>query len=201
MKGLLNALREARSEIIGGLIVAAVLAVISKSYVGVSVWAIGLFVAGIAWASCAYVAFKRTPPLIEGGRGTWQYPRWRRQALAGLVVIPLLMAGGAGYHLYQPDRSSDKITIILADFDGPDPEQYGVTEHVVERLRAALAEYPDVQVQTLDQTITAQLEFNQPIQAKQTLVLPVDGEVELSCASGRVQFHKITPRTLVALSY
>ncbi len=40
MKGLLDALREARSEIIGDLIVAAVLAVISGSFVGV--WAIVL---------------------------------------------------------------------------------------------------------------------------------------------------------------
>jgi len=52
-----------------------------------------------------------------------------------------------------------------------------------------------------DQTITAELEFTQSIQAKKALVLPVDGEVRLSCVSGRVQFHKITPRTLVALSY
>jgi len=33
---------------------------------------------GGLWLGCAYLAFKRTPPLVPGGKGTWQYPRWRR---------------------------------------------------------------------------------------------------------------------------
>ena len=30
-----------------------------------------------------------------------RYPRWRRRAVVGLVVIFLVAAGGVGYHFYQ----------------------------------------------------------------------------------------------------
>jgi len=52
-----------------------------------------------------------------------------------------------------------------------------------------------------DEAVTASLEFSKPVQAKKALVLPVDGQVEFSCESGKIDFTKITPRTLVALTY
>jgi tetratricopeptide (TPR) repeat protein len=55
---------------------------------------------GGAMAGCVYLAFKRKLSSVVGGGLTWQYPRWRRWALAGLVVIPLI-AGGTSYFLYQ----------------------------------------------------------------------------------------------------
>ena len=94
--------------------------------------------AGGGTLGCAYLAFKRTPPLVEGGKGTWQYPRGRRWALAGLVIIPLLTTGVVSYHLYQQARPPDKVILLVADFDGPEPEKYRVTETVLARLRAAL---------------------------------------------------------------
>jgi hypothetical protein len=102
----------------------------------------------------AYLAFKRTPPLVEGGKGTWQYSHWRRWALAGLVIIPLLTAGGVGYHLYQQAQPPTKVILLVADFDGPEPEKYRVTETVLARLRAALEPYDDVKVVVLGQAIT-----------------------------------------------
>jgi len=103
---------------------------------------------------CAYLAFKRTPPLVEGSKGTWKYPRWRPWALAGLVIIPLLTASGVGYHLYQQARPPDKVILLVADFDGPEPQKYRVTETVLARLRAALERYDDVQVEALGRAIT-----------------------------------------------
>jgi tetratricopeptide (TPR) repeat protein len=103
---------------------------------------------------CAYLAFKRTPPLVKGGKGTWQYPRWRPWALAGLVIIPLLTMGGVGNHLYQQARPPTKVILLVADFDGPEPQKYRVTETVLARLRQALARYDDVQVETLGRAIT-----------------------------------------------
>jgi hypothetical protein len=52
-----------------------------------------------------------------------------------------------------------------------------------------------------DEVITASLEFAQPIRAEKALVLPVEGQAEFSAASGKIEFTKITPRTLVVLSY
>ncbi|MBN2128338.1 MAG: hypothetical protein JW741_02540 [Sedimentisphaerales bacterium] len=52
-----------------------------------------------------------------------------------------------------------------------------------------------------DEPVTASLEFAQPVDARKALVLPTDGVAEFSCEAGRIDFKKITPRTLVALTY
>jgi hypothetical protein len=52
-----------------------------------------------------------------------------------------------------------------------------------------------------DEPITATLEFARPVKAEKALVLPVDGQAEFSSESGKVDFTKITPRTLVVLTY
>ena len=45
------------------------------------------------------------------------------------------------------------------------------------------------------------LEFAQPVKATKSLVLPTDGQAEFSCTGGKIEFTKITPRTLVVLTY
>jgi hypothetical protein len=52
-----------------------------------------------------------------------------------------------------------------------------------------------------DEPITASLEFAQPVKATKSLVLPTDGQAEFSCTAGKIEFTRITPRTLVALTY
>lgn len=103
---------------------------------------------------CAYLAFKRTPPLVEGGKGTWKYHRWRPWALASMFIILLLTASGVGYYLYQQFRPPTKVIILVANFNGPEPEKYRMTETVMTSLRAALKAYDDVEVKALGQAIT-----------------------------------------------
>ena len=52
-----------------------------------------------------------------------------------------------------------------------------------------------------DEAVTATLEFAKPVPASKALVLPVDGAADFSCESGKIDFTKLTPRTLVALTY
>jgi len=52
-----------------------------------------------------------------------------------------------------------------------------------------------------DEPINAALEFLKPVKARKKLVLPVDGSVELSCTGKKLNFAKITPRTLIAVEY
>ena len=52
-----------------------------------------------------------------------------------------------------------------------------------------------------DEPIDAVLEFPKPVKARKTLVLPMNGNVELSGAGGKLRFTKITPRTLVVIEY
>lgn len=52
-----------------------------------------------------------------------------------------------------------------------------------------------------DETISVTLELPELTEARKALVLPVDGNTGLYCSSGRLEFTKITPRTLVAIEY
>jgi tetratricopeptide (TPR) repeat protein len=109
---------------------------------------------GSGLIGCAYVAFKRTPPLVAGGQGMWRYPRWRLWALADLVIIPLLAMSGVGYNFYQQSLPTDKIIILVADFDEPDRDKYRVTETLLTNLRQALEGYDDVEVVAMGRPIT-----------------------------------------------
>jgi hypothetical protein len=52
-----------------------------------------------------------------------------------------------------------------------------------------------------DEPVTATLEFDRPARPRKALVLPVDGKAEFTREGGRIEFGKITPRALVALTY
>ena len=81
--------------------------------------------------------------------------RWL--AIAGSLAIPLLVI--TGYFGWQHVQSlpSRTVTILVADFEGPDPQNYRVTETILTKLRDATAEYDDVKVLALKETITEQL--------------------------------------------
>src|SRR5579885_325259 len=53
---------------------------------------------------------------------------------------------------YNPNT----ITILVANFRGPDPENYLVTDKIIQGLRAATSGYSDISIQPLGETITEQ---------------------------------------------
>ena len=126
MKKLREILREALPEIIGGLVVAAVLAIVGglRASIG-TVWAVVLIVAGIVCGGCVYLAFKHIPRLVGGSR------RHRK-----------------------PTQPPSQVIILLADFDGPEPEKYRVTETVLTRLGVAVEPYDDIEIRPLRLVIT-----------------------------------------------
>lgn len=115
-----------------------------------------LFAVGVigALACFLYVAFKRTEPLVVGGKVAWQYPRWRRWALAGVAIILLLTAVGTGFYFYHQAQPPTKVILLVSNFEGPEPQKYRVTETVLARLRQALEPYRDVEIQALGRAIT-----------------------------------------------
>jgi len=119
--------------------------------------------AGGGWLGCAYLVFKRTPPLVEGGKGIWQYPCWRRWALTGLVIIPILLAIFLVTKppIIQP-AVEDEILIIVCslkglknlDFD-PQPRIYTGLESATTNVIGI-----DIRLERYDQIITSQAEAN-----------------------------------------
>lgn len=77
----------------------------------------------------------------------------RRSAVAGLVLIPLLTISGiAGWHYYS-NQPSKEILILVADFEGPDAQNYFVTKTIYENLETATEPYRDVKVKRLNKII------------------------------------------------
>jgi len=52
-----------------------------------------------------------------------------------------------------------------------------------------------------DEPVDAVLEFSKPVKVREALVLPIDGDAKFSCNQRRLNFSRITPRTLVAVEY
>ncbi len=50
--------------------------------------------------------------------------------------------------------------ILVAEFDGPEGQNYRVTEKILSQLRDATEEYPDVRVEALEKPVTAQMGSN-----------------------------------------
>jgi len=84
-----------------------------------------------------------------------QFPKWRRWALTGMILLPALTISGFAVAEYIERRPSTKIIVLVADFQGPDP-RYAVTPTVINKLRRATEEYPEVEIKALRMTITEQ---------------------------------------------
>lgn len=58
-----------------------------------------ILVGVVGTLNCSYFAFVHVPAAAEREGATSEQPRWRRWAVAGVVLIPLATAAGAGYYL------------------------------------------------------------------------------------------------------
>jgi tetratricopeptide (TPR) repeat protein len=101
-----------------------------------------------------------SPPSEEEAKAQAKKARHRKwirgSALAGTILIPILSLSAVAGWLYVKSLPAKKIIVLVADFDGPDPKTYGVTETVIGQLRQATAKYADVEIQALNKSITEQ---------------------------------------------
>jgi tetratricopeptide (TPR) repeat protein len=80
--------------------------------------------------------------------------RYRVPLRVAVTASILTLAGWAGLKYLPMFLPSDKVTVLVADFDGPDPKNYGVTDKVIEKLRKATNKYERVRVASLGRAIT-----------------------------------------------
>src|SRR4030095_15666523 len=86
-----------------------------------------------------------------------RHGQWiRRSAIAGLILRPILSVSGVAYWLYVQRLPAKHIIVLVADFDGPDPKTYGVTERVIRQLRQATERYTDIEIRAFNKPITEQ---------------------------------------------
>lgn len=78
--------------------------------------------------------------------------RWvKGVALFGVFAIPLSTLGIYGYRLLSPPRDT---IVAVAEFDGPDPQNYDVTPRLINSLSLALKPYKDIRVVALREKIS-----------------------------------------------
>jgi hypothetical protein len=81
------------------------------------------------------------------------YPiRTRQFALAGLILIPALFLGWT----YYESLPAVNVIVVLADFEGPDPQSYRVTEMLLANLRDIAKKHPQIEVFPLGRPISEQ---------------------------------------------
>src|ERR1043166_1242261 len=116
------------------------------------VWEVALFVILKRRASQVYSVKKGKQARIEHLFGA----RSRALALASAVVLSV----GSGLWYFRqrsPQKAPSNRTIIMvADFQSLDGRNFGVTEKLIEQLRESTKEFPDIDVQALNRSISAQ---------------------------------------------
>jgi tetratricopeptide (TPR) repeat protein len=120
-------------------------------------WSV-LSVAGVSWLLLFWVYTSKVGRLVspEGQlpkkEKSPQFPKLRRWALAGMVAFPLLTLSGFAIADYIERRLSNKTIILIADFQGPD-QKHAVTQMVINRMKLAVSEFPEVQISPLGEVI------------------------------------------------
>jgi tetratricopeptide (TPR) repeat protein len=71
----------------------------------------------------------------------------------GLIVIPILIIFGFNRWQYVQNLPSNDVTILVADFDGPDPMNYRVSEKIRENLKNGTTSYSNVKIKALNKII------------------------------------------------
>jgi tetratricopeptide (TPR) repeat protein len=79
------------------------------------------------------------------------YPEWHKWAFSGMILLPILTLCGFAVANYIERRPSNKTIILIANFEGP--SQKAVTQIVINRMKRATAQFPEVEVKPLDEVI------------------------------------------------
>lgn len=82
-------------------------------------------------------------------------PKIRLLALIGIYAIPTLVLSGVGIYYYKINQPANGLVILIADFDGPDPQKYGVSQFFAEKITEITKSFNYVHVVTLGHPITA----------------------------------------------
>lgn len=150
-------------EIVSGLLVALIIFLVS--YFPLSAWSASFSIALAVWAGCLYVYFRRktVAHLARGKLGDcivkapYYGPPVRKAAFLGLLIVPVATATTATiyyYQVYRPIAEETTTTILVANFDGPEPTSYRVKDIVLNELNNAFANHPNVSIQSVDETVS-----------------------------------------------
>ena len=110
----------------------------------------------LVWATALYVRFANVRPSLKTHDDNARIKKFGRsvRGVAGIVAIALpSMCIVFGLYKYYSAVPAKPYIIVVADFDSLDGKNYGITENLLLKLREATKQYPDIEIQALDETI------------------------------------------------
>ena len=126
-----------------------------------------LWIGGITliWVSLYYIGFSKSEsPIrtsdIRGNQKTRQvYSYGEKLSKISRTFLFLSLLGVLalwGLSIRHNNLLKEKVVVLIADFDGPDPKSYRVTEQLLSQLSNSLSEYDDTLIVPLEKVITEQ---------------------------------------------
>jgi hypothetical protein len=148
--GFIEKLKKWGAPIVGVIVFIFGLPKVFDAAKGNITWSV-LSVVGVSWLLLFWVYNSKVESLVIKGK-TPQFPRLRKWALAGMIAFPILTLSGFAIADYIEGRPSNKTIILIADFQGPD-QKHAVTQTVINRMKRAVNEFPEVQIKPLGDVI------------------------------------------------
>jgi tetratricopeptide (TPR) repeat protein len=92
----------------------------------------------------------------DGNSPRFRYSRRARRGALGIgIVLTTILLLGVASTAYYRFRAPRKAIILVADFDGPEPQNYRVTETIIEELRRATESLNDIEIRPLNRVVNA----------------------------------------------
>ena len=114
-----------------------------RDWLAANPWRVVMVLSAVSLAVFGVLAFNRNR-------------RVRRVALIGAAVAVVGFGSAFVASRVLEDQVPEKTTVLVAEFRGPQPERYQVTETILGNLRTALEPYDDVEVGALGKEIREQ---------------------------------------------
>jgi tetratricopeptide (TPR) repeat protein len=106
--------------------------------------------------SLLYIGYSKKQSPVYARRQIPRYPSFFRLARIGLLALVVATISG-GMLLYRQDLMlQDKLVILIANFDGPDSENYRITEYLLASLKKNLNRNKEIVIKPLNKEITEQ---------------------------------------------
>lgn len=100
----------------------------------------------------------------------------------------------------KPSQPDDRIRVLINDFVGPDPSQYGVSQILFEKLQDTASAFPDIELVRTTQMVSNQVEALSQASEKNAVVI-IWGSYLVNKSNVRMTINFSVPQKTAGLAY
>jgi tetratricopeptide (TPR) repeat protein len=132
-----------------GAVVAAIAAI--KGNFTIAATVVAAILIGTLSLICLYILFGYRLGISKRQSS----PQARRRTIIGVVTVLILTVSVFATWEYYKSIPPVKIIVLIADFEGDDPQKYDATRTIYEQLNRVTKKYPEVRIERLREVIKA----------------------------------------------